>query len=91
MLSVKDGHFLGTHPEAYWLEVKPTRTSGREAFWVASMVHTCRPSNFLFDAKLESGDVTVDYTIKRGDGGVQKKGSQFRIEDKKRPLLSFGD
>jgi hypothetical protein len=54
-------------------------------------VHASLPSIFHFDAKLESGDVTVDHMIKREDRGVQEKGPQFKVEDKKRPELFLGE
>jgi hypothetical protein len=85
------GRLLSKHPETFWLEVKPTRKAGREAFRITSAIHTSRPSTFHFDAMLESGDVTVDHMIKRGDRGVQEKGPQFKIEDKKRPQLFLGE
>jgi hypothetical protein len=85
------GRLLSKHPETFWLEVKPTRNGGREAFRITSAVHTSRPSTFHFDAMLESGDVTVDHMIKRGDRGVQEKGPQFKVEDKKRPQLFLGE
>jgi hypothetical protein len=40
---------------------------------------------------LESGDVTVDHMIKRAARGVQEKGPQFKVEDKKRPQLFLGE
>ena len=40
---------------------------------------------------LEAGDVTVDYMIKRSERGVQEKGPQFKLEDKKRPQLFLGE
>jgi hypothetical protein len=85
------GRLLSKHPETFWLEVKPTRNAGREAFRITSAVHTSRPSTFHFDAMLESGDVTVDHMIKRGTRGVQEKGPQFKVEDKKRPQLFLGE
>ena len=85
------GRLLSKHPETFWLEVKPTRNAGREAFRIISAVHTSRPSTFHFDAMLESGDVTVDHMIKRSARGVQEKGPQFKVEDKKRPQLFLGE
>jgi hypothetical protein len=32
-----------------------------------------------------------DYMIKRDDRGVQEKGPQFKVEDKKRPQLFLGE
>ncbi len=49
------------------------------------------PSTFHLDAMLESGDVTVDQMIKRGDRGVPEKGPQFKVEDKNRPQLFLGE
>ena len=46
-----------------------------------------RPLPFYFDATLESGDVTLDQVIMRGERGVQGKGPQFKVEDMKRPQL----
>ena len=39
----------------------------------------------------ESGYVTVDQMIKRGNRGVQEKGPQFKVEDKRRQQLFLGD
>ena len=46
---------------------------------------------FYFDATLESGDVTLDQVIMRGERGVQEKGPQFKVEDKKHPQLFLGE
>lgn len=85
------GRLLSKHPETFWLEVRPTRNGRREAFRIISAVHTSRPSTFHFDTMLEAGDVTVDHMIKRSARGVQEKGPQFKVEDKKRPQLFLGE
>jgi hypothetical protein len=85
------GRLLSKHPKTFWLEVKPTRTGGRESFRVTSAVYTSLPSTFHFDVMLESGDVTVDHMIKRSNRGVQEKGPQFKVDDKKRSQLFLGE
>lgn len=54
-------------------------------------MHASLPSTFHFDAMLETGVVTVGHMIRRGDRGVQEKGPQFKVEDKKRQQLFLGD
>lgn len=85
------GRLLTKHPETFWLEVKPTRNAGREAFRITSAIHTSRPSTYNFDIMLQNGDVTVDHLIKRDQKGVHEKGPQFKVKDKKRPELFLGE
>lgn len=80
------------HRETFWVKVQALKSATVETFRVIGVTHTSRPSTFNFDALLETGDITVDHTIKRipGKDTAKDRGYLFKVEESKKDQLFLG-
>ena len=81
---------LDKHKETFWVTAQTQGTNGNadEKFWYSSLKHTGKVDDLAFPILLESGAITLDYTIKEKSRGVAKdQGYLFKISSKNLNLL----
>ena len=81
---------LDKHKETFWVTAQTEGRSGDadEKFWYSSLKHTGKVDGLAFPILLESGSITLDYTIKEtSSGGAKDQGYLFKISSKNLNLL----
>ena len=76
---------LDKHKETFWVTARTKGRSGDadEKFWYSSLKHTGKVDDLAFPILLESGAITLDYTIKEtSSGGAKDQGYLFKISSK---------
>ena len=68
------------HRETFWVEAETVGSGENEAFHYVLAKHTVGPRIRNFDALLECGIITLDYTMhQKSSGGVRDHGYLFKI------------
>ena len=81
---------LEKHKETFWITAQTKGRSGDpdEKFWYSNLKHTGKVDEIAFPILLESGAITLDYTIKEKSNGVAKdQGCLFKISSNNLNLL----
>ena len=89
-LNILKNRLVEKHKETFWVTAKTNGKSGdvNEEFLYSSVKHTGQVDQTVFPVLLETGVVTLDYTIKEKSPGVAKdQGYLFKIAPKNLDLL----
>lgn len=81
-------HLQNKHHETFWVQAETQKIKGVENFNYHTIVHTKKPNISLFPYLVESGVITMDYTMHRkSNGKVRDHGYLFKIDPSKINLL----
>lgn len=76
------------HKETFWITAASKIEDGKEYFQYKSAVHTKNPMVNQLGLLIDSGEITLDYPIKRmPNGSVIDKGCNFKLKPKSLDLL----
>lgn len=75
------------HHETFWVKADVKREQGSECFHYNSVIHTRKPQTHLLSALLDSGVITMDYTLSEKNGRVRDHGYLFKIKPEDVRLL----
>ncbi len=68
------------HKETFWVKAKSMVGSGVETFHYEKIVHTKKPNSALFPTLVDSGIITMDFTLSKQNNRVRDHGYLFKIK-----------
>lgn len=89
-MAVLHARLLEKHPKTFWVEADCRGAGADEEFHFVRVVHTRSPIIRNFDALLESGQISVDYTLSAAQEErqtVRDHGYNFKIHPRHRNAL----
>ena len=76
------------HKETFWIKAESKIENNNEYFHFTDVEHTKNPMTDKFAVLVETGAITVDYTMKRKqNGGVRDRGCNFKLKGNSLDLL----
>ena len=79
---------LTKHKETFWIKAESKIENNNEYFHFTDVEHTKNPMIDKFAVLVETGAITVDYTMKRKqNGGVRDRGCNFKLKGNSLDLL----
>ena len=75
------------HHETFWVKADVRKEHGSEYFHYIKVIHTRKPQAHLLSTLIDSGIVTMDYTLSEKPKGVRDHGYLFKIKPENVPLL----
>jgi hypothetical protein len=69
------------HAETFWVKAEASISNSKESFHYVEVEHTANPMISRFETLVETGFVTLDYTMhERETGGVRDHGYLFKLK-----------
>ncbi|MBR2508276.1 MAG: MvaI/BcnI restriction endonuclease family protein [Lentisphaeria bacterium] len=75
------------HNETFWIKAATTFENGIEYFRYDKVIHTKTPNVYLFGHLVESGIITMDYTLSQKNERVRDHGYIFKLHPRNIDLL----
>lgn len=75
------------HKETFWVKATSAMQSGIEFFQYEKVIHTRKPNSALFSTLMDSGIITMDYTLSEKNNRVRDHGYLFKIRPENVPML----
>jgi len=75
------------HHETFWVKADVRKELGSEYFHYRNVIHTRKPQIHLLSTLLDTGIITMDYTLSEKPKGVRDHGYLFKIKPENVQLL----